>query len=131
MMITRLSEMVYGWMGWCPNTPAISTAPVALVVPPETIHPAQSGDGGSAGTPGRIRRGVSFAAGSLKVILRDRRLFWFTAMAGLIMLFLIAVEEWTVAHIQSSMPFHIIFPQAGESFLVLDTRLFMVYYPLT
>jgi hypothetical protein len=125
-MITRLSEIIHEWMGWCPNAPAIRTAPAVLVVPPEMIHPEEPGSSGSEGSSGRIRSGISIATGSLKVMIRDRRLLWFTALAGLVILFLIAVEEWTVAHIQSSMPFHMIIPPFGESFLILDTRLFMV-----
>ena len=110
MTITRLSEMIHEWMGWCPNAPPLRAAPAALVVPPEIIHPSQSSDGGSAGNSGKIHRGVSIAAGSLKAMLRDRQLLWFSVLAGLVMFFLIAVEEWTVAHTQRSMPFLIGIP---------------------
>ena len=116
------------YLGWCPNAPAIRTAPAILVVPPEKIHPAQSGDRGPAGSSGRIGSGVSIATGSLKAMFRDRQLFWFVTLAGLAMLFLIAVEEWTVSNIESPMPFHIDIP-IGDSFLpypFLDTRLFLI-----
>jgi len=116
------------YLGWCPNAPAIRTAPAVLIVPPENIHPAQPGDGGSAGSPGRIRHGVSIAVGSLKAMFRDRRLIVFSALAGLVMLFLLGVEEWAVAHIQSSPPFLIALP-FGTFFLphpYLNTRLFLI-----
>jgi hypothetical protein len=118
------------YLGWCPNAPAIRTAPAVLVVSPEMIHPARPGDGRSAGSSGRIRRGVSIAAGSLKAMLRDRRLLWFVTLAGFVMLFLIAVEEYTVAHIQSSIPFLLAIP-VGDFFLIypyiiFDTQLFLI-----
>lgn len=125
-----LVETFKHYLGWCPNVPAIRTAPAVLVVPPETIHPAEPGGGGSAGSSGRIGSGINIATGSLKAMLRDRRLLWFTVLAGLVMLFLIAVKEWTVVHIQSSMPFLIAIP-VGDSFLmypflIFDTRLFLI-----
>jgi len=128
MTITRISEVIHEWMGWCPHAPVIRTAPAVLVVKPENIHPVQPDDGGSAARSGRIRQGVTIAAGSLKAIFRDRRLFWFTVMAGLVMCFLIAVEEWTVAHIQSSPPFLIVLPMSNTvlPYPFLDTRLFLI-----
>jgi hypothetical protein len=118
------------YLGWCPNAPAISTAPAALVVTPETIHPAEPGGSGPGGSSGRVRSGIRIAMGSLKAMLRDRWLLWFSVLASLVMLFLIVVEEWTVAHIQSSMSFLIAIP-VGNSFLmypflIFDTRLFLV-----
>jgi hypothetical protein len=129
-MFARLSELIHAWMGWCPNAPAIHTAPSALVVTPGTIHPAEPGSSGPGGSSGRVRSGIHIAMGSLKAMLRDRRLLWFSVLASLVMLFLIVVEEWTVAHIQSSMPFLIAIP-VGNSFLmypflIFDTRLFLV-----
>ena len=118
------------YLGWCPNAPAIRTAPAALVVTPETIHPAQPGGSGPGGSSGRVRSGIRIAMGSLKAMFRDRWLLWFSVLASLVMLFFIVVEEWTVAHIQSSMPFLIAIP-VGNSFLmypflIFDTRLFLV-----
>ena len=86
------------YLGWCPNAPAIRTAPAILVVPPGNIHPAQPGDGGSAGRFGRIGSGVSIAAGSLKAVFRDRQLLRFTFLSGLVMLFLILAEDWIALH---------------------------------
>jgi hypothetical protein len=116
------------YLGWCPNAPAVRTAPAVLMVQPENIHPAQPVSGGPAGSSGRIICGVSIATGSMIAVLRDRRLIVFSALAGLVMLFLIGVEEWAVAHIQSSPPFLIALP-FGTFFLphpYLNTRLFLI-----
>jgi hypothetical protein len=91
------------------------------MVPPENIHTAQPGDGRPAGSPGRIRRGVSIAAGSLKAVLRDRRLLWFTALAGLVMLFLIIAEGWNVTSNDPVPPSHFFIP-IGDGYII--------FYPL-
>jgi hypothetical protein len=125
-MITKISENIFEWMGWCPNAPAMRTTPAVLVVPSVMVNPAQPSSG--ARSSGRIRRGVSIATGSIKTLVREKQLFWFSFLAALVILFLIAVEEWTVTHIQSSPPFLIDIP-IGDSVLphlYLDTRLFLV-----
>ena len=123
------------YLGWCPNAPAIRTAPAVLVVPPENIHPAQPGDGGSAGSPGRIRYGISIAVGSLKAMFRDRQLLRFTFLSGLVMLFLIAVEEYIatqnayiVRHLDNSLSFMISYPPE-DPLIVYDTRFFDMNIP--
>ncbi len=113
------------YLGWCPNAPVISAAPAVLVIPPESIHPAQSGEGGSGGGSGRVRNGIGIAISGMKEMLRDRGLFWFTAMAGFVMLSLIVVEEWAVRNIMSIRPF-LFSIHSGDSFLVIDTRLFLI-----
>jgi hypothetical protein len=125
-MITKISENIFEWMGWCPNAPAMRTAPAVLVVPSVTVNSAQPS--GGAGGSGRIRRGICIATGSIKTLVREKHLFWFSFLAALVILFLITVEEWTVAHIQSSLPFLIDLP-ISDSFLphlYFDTRLFLV-----
>lgn len=131
------------YLGWCPNTPAIRTAPAVLIVPPENIHPAQPGDGRPAGSPGRIKSGVSIATGSLKAVFRDRRLLWFTALAGLVMLFLIIAEGWNVTSNDPVPLSYVSFPLGdgyiifypllniiaigfGESSLIFDVLLFLI-----
>jgi hypothetical protein len=123
------------YLGWCPNTPAIRTAPVVLMAPPENIHPAQPIDGGSAGSPGRIRYGATIAIGSLKAIFRDRQLLRFTFLSGLVMLFLIAVEEfiatqnaYIVTHLDNSLSFIISYPPE-DPLIVYDTRFFDISIP--
>jgi hypothetical protein len=112
------------YLGWCPNAPAIRTAPAVLIVPPENIHPAQPGGSGSADSSGRIRSGVSIAAGSLKAVLRDRRLFLFTFLSGLVMLFLILTEEWNVAHLRYIGSSFFSIP-LGDCLIFFDTRFFI------
>jgi len=109
------------YLGWCPNTPAIRTAPAVLIVPPENIHSAQPGDGRPAGSPGRIRSGVSIAAGSLMAMFHDRRLLWFTALAGLVMLFLIIAEGWNVTS-NDPVPLSYTFIPIGDGYII--------FYPL-
>lgn len=113
------------YLGWCPNTPAIRTAPAVHITHPENIHPAQPGGGGSAGSPGRIRHGVSIAAGSLKAIFRDRQLLWFTFLSGLVMLFLITAEGWDKTHHEYILPFFFSIP-IGDLLVFFDTRFFWI-----
>jgi hypothetical protein len=115
------------YLGWCPNAPAIRTATAVLAVPPEDIHPAQPGDGGSAGSSSRIRSGVSIAAGSLKAVFRDRQLLFFMTMTGFVMLFLIAMEVFFVAHLERLLSSIISLP-LGESFIMFDTRFFILSF---
>jgi hypothetical protein len=129
-MMTRISETFHEWMGWCPNTPALRTAPAVLVIQHENIHPGQPGDGGSAGSPGRIRHGATIAAGSLKAMFKDRQLLRFMFLSGLVMLFLIAVEDfiatqnaYIVSHLDNSLSFMIGFPPENP-LIVYDTRYF-------
>jgi len=122
-MTTRVSEVIRGWLGWCPNAPVMRTAPAIFAVPSATVKPAQPS--GGAGGSGRIRRGIGIATGSIKTLIRDNRLLWFSFLAGLVILFLIAAEAWTVGHSGSAMPFLVSIP-LGESFLVFDTRIFLL-----
>jgi len=124
------------YLGWCPNAPAIRTAPAVLMVPPENIHPAQAGDGGPAGSPDRIRHGISIAAGSLKAVFRGRQLLRFTFLSGLVMLFLIAAEDYIamqnaniVTHLDNSLSFIIGFPPENP-LIVYDPRFFNIGIPL-
>ena len=89
-MMTRLSEVIRGWLGWCPNARTMRTAPPVIVAPPVTTHPAQPG--GGAGGSGRIDRGIRLATGSIKILFRNRRLFWFSLLAGLVMIFSIVIN---------------------------------------
>jgi hypothetical protein len=113
------------YLGWCPNAPAIRTAPAILMVPPENIHPAQPGDGGSAGRFGGIRSGVSIAVGSLKAMFRDRQLLRFTLLSGLVMLFLILAEEWNITHLHYTLSSVFSIP-IGDTWISFDTRFFWI-----
>ena len=84
-MITRFSDIIHEWMGWCPNAPALRTDPAVLVAQAETVYAKRPDGSGSAGRSGRVRLGVSIAAGSLKTLARNRQLLWFTLLAGLVL----------------------------------------------
>jgi hypothetical protein len=109
---------------WCPNAPVLRTAAAVLTVPSATAYTAQPGDR-ATGDRGRIRHGIGIAAGSIRALIGDRHLFWFSLMAGLVILLLIAVEAWFLTHTGSIMP---LLPgiQVGDSFLLFDTRLFLL-----
>jgi hypothetical protein len=61
------------------------TAPMVIATPPVTINPAQP-EGGAGGS-GRIDRGFSLFFGSIRILIRNRQLFWFSFMTGLVLLF--------------------------------------------
>ncbi len=84
-MTARVSEIIRGWLGWCPNAQPLRTTPPVIATPPVTIHPAQPG--GGAGSPGRIDRGIKLATGSIRILFRNRGLLWFSLLAGLVMIF--------------------------------------------
>ena len=86
-MTTRIYEVIHKWMGWCPNANArtMRTASPVMVTPPVTIHPAQP-DGGAGGS-GRIDRGFNLFFGSIRILIRNRQLFWFSFLTGLVLLF--------------------------------------------
>jgi hypothetical protein len=87
-MITRISEVIHQWMGWCPNAPTLHTASAVLTNPPVTVNPLEPD--GSAGGQGRISRGINLAAGSIKTMVRNKQLLWFSFFTGLVMLFMFA-----------------------------------------
>ncbi len=84
-MITRISEIIHKWTGWCPNARTMRTAPPVIATPPVTIHPAQP-DGGAGGS-GRIDRGIRLAIGSIRILIRNRQLLWFSFLTGLVVMF--------------------------------------------
>jgi len=124
-MTSQFSDVIHGWLGWCPNTPALRTAPAVLMARPEMIHAGQPDGIGPAGRPGRVRQGVSIAAGSLKTMVRNRYLLGFSFLAGLMMFLLIVAKVWDVQHWWNTLPFHLSIP-VGKAFLVLDPWLFLV-----
>jgi hypothetical protein len=84
-MTTRISEVINKWMGWCPNSQTTRTAQTVITAPPVTIHPLQP-SGGRSGS-GRIDRGFSLFFGSIRILIRNRQLFWFSFLTGLVLLF--------------------------------------------
>jgi MFS family permease len=89
-MTVRGAEIIHEWVGWCPNAPAIRTAPAVLVVPPETMHPAQP-DGGAGGSA-RINRGIGVALSGTKTLIRNRQLLWFSLLTGVAMAFMFIAQ---------------------------------------
>lgn len=122
-----LSETIRKYAGWCPNAPALSTAPAVLIVPPATMTPADPGNDGAAGSSGRIRRGIGIATGSIRALFRERHLLWFTFLAGIIILFLFVAEGWSVTHYDFSLlPYSIWIPFGDGSLIVFNMQLFLI-----
>lgn len=118
-------------LGLCRKAPVLCTAPAVLMS--ETGTSISSQPGGSpapAGRGGSIRHGIRIATGSIRAIIRDRQLFWFTFLSGLVMLFLIAAEGWMITHIENRISFAIPIPFDNSfwvnSFMVFDMRIFLV-----
>jgi len=102
-MLVKLSEIIRHHLGWCPNADArpLRTAPV-IATPPITIQSA-SPDGGTGGS-GRIDRGAKLATGSIKILIRNKRLLWFSLLSGLVLLFSLATNMY-IEIISGTNPF--------------------------
>ena len=87
MTMTRISEIIHEWLGWCPNAPVLHTASMAPHTTQSVIVNPMEPDGGG-GASGQISRGVSFATGSIKTLIRNKPLLWFSLLTGLVMLFM-------------------------------------------
>jgi hypothetical protein len=74
--MTRVSERIRGWLGWCPDARVVKTSQVGISAHPPG-NPTVLPDGGSSGSE-RIRRGKDFATESIKILVRNRRLLWFS-----------------------------------------------------
>lgn len=79
-------ENLNHYLGWCPNAPAMRTAPAGLQIPARMTNPLEPD--GSGGRPGRIDRGINLATRSTKILIRNKQLLWFSLLAGLVMTFL-------------------------------------------
>jgi MFS family permease len=89
-MITKISENIFEWMGWCPNAPAMRATPTVLMVPPKTIQSAQPS--GGAGGSGRFNRGIGVALSGTKTLFRNRQLLWFSLLTGVVMAFMFIAQ---------------------------------------
>lgn len=106
--MTRVSEIIYEWMGWCPNAPALRTASTVLSTPPVTVHPLEP-EGKSGGT-GRIDRGTSIAIVSIKTLVENKQLLWFSFLTGLVMAFMFITRYGL--HLLGTYPYYVInFPR--------------------
>ncbi|MFA5237880.1 MAG: hypothetical protein WC362_08520 [Methanoregula sp.] len=109
------------WLGLCPKAPTLRTAPAVLLVLPETVRADRPDGSGPADRPGRVRQGVSIAAGSLRTMVRDRHMLWFSLLSGLLMIFLFALIYGTRGNIYYD-PF-LIRILLGDFILWFDPRL--------
>jgi hypothetical protein len=102
--MTRVSVVIRGWLGWCPNAPAMRTAPAVLVVPAQIIHPSQP-DGGAGGS-GKINRGILLALSGTKTLVRNTQLLWFLRLTGLVMAFMFITQYGP--HLLGAYPYYVI-----------------------
>jgi len=72
----QLVDKIRQYAGWCPDERILTTTQTEISAPP-LGNPTLLPDGGSSGS-GRIRRGKDIAAESIKILVRNRRLFWFS-----------------------------------------------------
>jgi len=121
--MTGHNETSESWTGLCRKCPGMHAAPAGAVCEPEQARPAAPYGGGPAGRSGSIRDGISLAVASLRALLRDRRLFWFAFVTGLIMLFLVLVEGWNHRYIDPAFP--AVFVIGGRTFSVSMQYLFV------
>lgn len=90
LMLTRLSEVIREWTGWCPSARTMRTTPQVITTPPVVVDLSPP-DGGAAGA-GRIDRGVNMAIGSIRFLFRNRPLLWFSFLIALVMTFNLAAS---------------------------------------
>ncbi len=88
--IMQITEIIRSNLGWCPNAPAMRTASTILSTPPVTVNPLEP-DGGAGGSE-RIGRGINLTAGSIKTLIRNKQLLYFSFLTGLVMLFMFIAE---------------------------------------
>lgn len=119
-----VSAIADWWMGLCRKTPVIHTAPGILIVPPEPVYAGQPDGNGPSAPQGRIRQGISIGAESLKTMVREREMLWYSLISGLIMTVLFALVYWTRGNIYYD-PFLIRVP-AGNFILWFDPRLIVI-----
>ncbi|MCK9630723.1 MAG: hypothetical protein M0R30_03695 [Methanoregula sp.] len=125
MTLLRVSEIIYEWTGWCPNSPALRTAPAVLRIPPETMHGDRPEGRGPASRSGSVRLGTHIAVDSLKTMARNRYLLGLSLLSGLAMFFLIVAKMWDVQHFHDTLPF-LVTISSGSTSIVFDPWLFVV-----
>ncbi|MEN6610096.1 MAG: DUF6159 family protein [Methanoregulaceae archaeon] len=86
----HLSEAIRKRIGWCPCAQEFRTDVTGLPAPMVTVN--SPGPDGGAGRPGRIRRGFGLATGSIKILIRNRRLLGFSLLTGLVLIVSIAAN---------------------------------------
>jgi hypothetical protein len=81
--MTRVSEIAEHWLGLCRKPPVFRASQADIVNLPESAYEG-SPDGGAGGS-GTIRRGIGAALSGTKTLIHNRQLFWFTLLAGLVL----------------------------------------------
>jgi hypothetical protein len=119
--MNQSSPCAHWWLGLCPKAPVFHTSPAFLTASPETM-PADRPDGSGSG---RIRLGVSIAAGSLKALTHDRQLLVFSFLSGLALFVLVEAEAYNVGHFHYVLPF-LITLSTGDPVIVFDPLIFLV-----
>jgi hypothetical protein len=85
----HFSEIIRRRLGWCPDARILTTSQAGISSPP--LENPMIPDGGSSGS-GRIMRGKDFAAESIKILLRNRQLLWFSFLIVLTCIFAIVTD---------------------------------------
>jgi hypothetical protein len=83
------------WLGLCRKAPAV------MVVLPETPHESRSDSG--AGGSGTIGRGIEMTQSSVKMLIRNRQLLWFSFFTGLVLAGLFIAQY--IIHLLSVYPY--------------------------
>lgn len=92
MTLIRIAEMIHEWLGWCPHARILKTSPAGISAPaPE--NPTILPDGGPSGS-GRIRRGKDSSAESIKILVRNRHLLWFSFLIFLTFIATIVTDRY-------------------------------------
>ncbi len=125
--MTRVAEPAEHWSGLCRKPPAFRTAPALIVFEPETAYPARPGGSGPDGSSGRVRHGIGIATASIRALFREKRLLWFSLLAGLVISFLFVAEGWSLTHYASiPLPYSIWIPVGNSSLIVFNLQLFLI-----
>jgi hypothetical protein len=101
-------ETINRHLGWCPNAPSMNTASTILTTLPVSLHPLEP-DGGAGGS-GRIDRGIKLTSGSIKILIRNKPLLWFSLLTGCGMAFMFIAQYGL--HLLGTYPYYAIdFPR--------------------
>lgn len=81
--MTLVSSLTECWLGLCRKAPAFRASPAGSPDQHEFSYEGRP-DGGSGG-PGTIHRGAGAILSGTRTLIRNRHLFWFTFLAGLVL----------------------------------------------
>ena len=123
--MTRVSEIAEHWFGLCRKPPVMRTAPVTLVVHPDTNHPVPPDDGG----PGRIRHGIGIAVSSTKTLIHNRQLLWFSFFTALVLAGHL-MTQWVLFYVSGKGGEHIILGSPLVTFIIELPTVFCLVFLL-